>query len=152
MLTKPRTDLPTAGEQIAVLHGSGQFYVGPMTVVAVDAPRLEITLHPLNWPPKNFIVHRPHREEAEPMKWNRVDDLSEQERAGLAIEIEERPGVTIEARATEPQTFSMRSISGRADPVVENHTPPGLPMRAREKVPDLDLSNGDVETLGNPEE
>lgn len=142
MLTKPRDDLPTLGAKIAILHGSGSFYVGPMDVVEVDAPRQLVTLHPAYWPPKNYIVYRPHREDPTPLQWNHVDDLSEKERADLIyhVDYQPRPGMEVDIRETEPQVFTQRAISGKVEPEIKDLVPPGLPMRAREAVPDPTLS------------
>lgn len=116
MLTEPRTDLPSLGEKIAVLHGSGAFYVGPMDVVEVDPPRQLVTLWPNYWPTKHYIVFRPHREEEHPLKWNRVDALSDAEREGLKSEDPDLSvGVDVEIHAREPEVFTSRSITGRND-------------------------------------
>lgn len=84
-----------------------------MDVVEVDAPRQLVTVHPTYWPAKQYIVFRPDREDPTPLKWNRVDDLSEDERDGLVYHVDHqpRPGMSIETRDAKPQVFTGRNES-----------------------------------------
>jgi hypothetical protein len=172
-------ELPHVGAKIAALHSSGSFYVGPFEVIDVDAPRLVVTVHPDYWPPKNFIIYRPHRLDANPLKWNLISDLTDAERDGLTkgvfVTLEalrfgdvERPGVEVESHEIAGLDFPLdyepaigleesvavaRLVDDAPLPdlvhAAEIHqlTPPDLPMRAREPLPELDLSNAGEEKL-----
>jgi hypothetical protein len=82
-LTKARTDLPDVGARIVVLHGGGQFYVGPSTVLEVDAVRQKIVIRPDGWPENHSIDHRPDLTNPRPLEWNLLADLTEAEQAEL---------------------------------------------------------------------
>lgn len=96
-LTPARTDLPTVGDTIAVVHSSGQWYVGrPLTVVFVDpnplrplAPRVVLQ----SWE-FVFKLHNPEDQKRPdemfetrwpfsadyPLEWNLLEALTPEER------------------------------------------------------------------------
>lgn len=118
MLTPPRTDLPRVGDEIATVHGSGQWYSGRSeTVVQVDAdpprptaPRV-VTRH---WE-FDFRLHtdegqsKPDTMSATltvydasyPLAWNLVADLSDEERKPIDA-FRERVAACKNIRRPEP--------------------------------------------------
>jgi len=90
MMTPPREDLPSIGDEIAVLHSSGQWYSGPLTVTDVDTERPSVTgrrtlfsraADRVTWPAVPYELSEVHDGTLGKIRWNLVADLSDAERA-----------------------------------------------------------------------
>jgi len=93
-MTKPREDLPTVGDEIAVVHCAGFWYYGPLTVTAVEPGRPRVTLHRTM---VSIVTKEPFESDevhdgAEPtrggppyskLRWHLLADLSEEEKAAV---------------------------------------------------------------------
>lgn len=86
--TAPHRELPAVGMVIAALHGSGQWYYGPLEVVDSDESTRVVEVHPTHWKDQNrTIVYTPSAANLNPCQWALVSELTDDEREGLNIPI-----------------------------------------------------------------
>lgn len=84
-LTPARIDLPKEGDRIAALHGSGQWYFGPLTVVKSVYSTRVVEVWPEYWKRNRTMVFTPSEQDPTPLKWNLLDDLTPEERATMMV-------------------------------------------------------------------
>lgn len=87
MMTPPRSDVPAMGDEIAIVHGCGQWYCGPGIVTAAEPGR--IVLHVQTFSRMASPEHVPVMIESDHVlwgewRWNRLADLREDEQAPMA--------------------------------------------------------------------
>lgn len=84
-MTPARIDLPKEGDRIAALHGSGQWYFGPLLVVKSVYSTRVVEVRPETWSDQRTMVFTPSDQNPTPLKWNLLDDLSVEERAAMMV-------------------------------------------------------------------
>lgn len=103
-LTPARIDLPQVGDYIAALHGSRQWYGGPLRVVAVDVDRRIVECRPLFWRSPNATMVFSPQDDEPPIRWNHLADLSDAEFDALNAHHGEK--------YWQPLRLQMRAIDG----------------------------------------
>lgn len=89
-MRQPRTEFPQVGDQVAALHTSGGWYYGPLEIVKVVNSTRVVEARPLYWSHPGTILYTPSEFEPYPLKWNRWEDFTDEERDEIEKAIKTR--------------------------------------------------------------